>query len=134
MTNPFRDLDLPATAELTDDDVRAAWRRAAAATHPDREDGGEPPAFAAAAAAYAVLRTQAGRRDALADMREGAHGRLTPGPVPSRIRPVRLALRVLAVAAASWLAVAAVGWQPASAAVIAGAVTWLVRTGRRDLA
>ena len=28
--------------DLTDDDVRAAWRRIAAATHPDRDDGGDP--------------------------------------------------------------------------------------------
>ena len=31
-----------AAPELTDDEVRAAWRRAASATHPDRDDGGDP--------------------------------------------------------------------------------------------
>ena len=51
----------------------------------------------------------------------------------ARGRPLRLALRVLVVVVASWLAVAAAGWQPASA-VIAGALTWLLRTGRADLA
>jgi len=48
-------------------------------------------------------------------------------------RPWRLALRALAVAAASYLAVAAAGWEPASAAVMTGALTWLLRTGRADL-
>jgi curved DNA-binding protein CbpA len=147
--SPFGVLDLPASAELTDDDVRAAWRRVAAATHPDRSDGGDPASFAAAAAAYALLRTQAGRAEALADVRAQASGPRAGGRVPSpllrvparafaarriaRGRPWRLALRVLATAAASCLAVAAVGWQPASAAVMAGALTWLVCTGRADL-
>jgi hypothetical protein len=49
-------------------------------------------------------------------------------------RPARLAIRVLAVLAAAGLAVAATGWQPASLAVITGALTWLLRTGRSDLA
>jgi hypothetical protein len=59
------------------------------------------------------------------------------GPVPRLMltgRLVRLGLRTLAAAAACWLAVAAVGWQPASAAVMAGALTWLLRTGRSDRA
>ena len=33
---PFELLGLPASAGVTDEDVRAAWRRIAAATHPDR--------------------------------------------------------------------------------------------------
>jgi curved DNA-binding protein CbpA len=66
--NPFGVLGLPARADLTDDDVRAAWRRLAAATHPDRADGGDPTRFAAAAAAYTVLRTRSGRGEALADL------------------------------------------------------------------
>ncbi len=70
--DPFADLGLPALADLTDDDVRAAWRRIAAATHPDREDGGDPVRFGAAAAAYAVLRTPYGRGEALADLGGGA--------------------------------------------------------------
>ncbi len=131
MTDPFRALGLSAAPDLTDDDVRSAWRQASAATDPDREDGGDPAAFAAAAAAYAVLRTQAGRSDALADLCERPRIR---GPVPSRIAARRLALRMLAVAAACWLAILAVGWQPASAAVITGALTWLLVTGRSDLA
>ena len=49
--DPFRELGLPPRADLSDDDVRAAWRRIAAATHPDRDDGGDPARFGAAAAA-----------------------------------------------------------------------------------
>jgi hypothetical protein len=151
MTSPFDALGLAASAEPSDDDVRAAWRRAAAATHPDRADGGDPAAFAAAAAAYTLLRTAAGRRETLADLRELAGDRAAHDPVPGltrllpptavRIairvrsgRPFRLAVRVLAVIAAGSLAVAAVGWQPASAAIITVALTWLLRTGRADLA
>jgi hypothetical protein len=48
-------------------------------------------------------------------------------------RLARLALRFLAVLLASALAVAGAGWQPASLAVIAGALTWLLRTSRSDL-
>jgi hypothetical protein len=80
-----------------------------------------------------------------------AGGRGAGGPVPGRKyplarpllavvmpiglgRPARLAVRLLAVVAAGALAVVAVGWQPASLAVITGALTWLLRTGRSDLA
>ena len=49
-------------------------------------------------------------------------------------RPLRLAGRLLTAAAAAALAEAATGWQPASAAVITGALTWLLLTGRADLA
>jgi curved DNA-binding protein CbpA len=66
--DPFALLGLPARASLSDEDVRAAWRRIAAATHPDREDGGDPARFGAAAAAYVTLRTSFGRGEALADL------------------------------------------------------------------
>jgi hypothetical protein len=49
-------------------------------------------------------------------------------------RTARLALRLLAVAATVALAIAGAGWQPASLAVITGALTWLCRTARTDLA
>jgi hypothetical protein len=65
--DPFAVLGLAAAPPLTDDDVRAAWRRVAAATHPDRADGGDPARFAEAAAAYTTLRTRSGRGEALAD-------------------------------------------------------------------
>jgi curved DNA-binding protein CbpA len=150
VTGPFDVLGLGASSELTDDDVRSAWRRVAAATHPDREDGGDPAAFAAAAAAYTLLRTAAGRHEALADVREPGGGRVAGGPVPGaswlgsaaatagwRIRhgrPARLATRLLAAAASGAIAVLAAGWQPASAAVLTGALTWLLLTGPHDLA
>jgi hypothetical protein len=153
MTNPFQALDLTAGPYLTstglsDDDVRSAWRRIAAATHPDRADGGDPAAFAAAAAAYTQLRTAAGRAEALGDLAGQAGSRTTSRPVGpplagpvhrlawriGRGRPLRLALRLLAVAAAGALPVVVIGWQPASAAVITGALTWLALTGRADLA
>ena len=73
--DPFAALGLAASPELTDDDVRAAWRRVAAATHPDRSDGGEPPRFADAAAAYTELRTRFGRGEAMADAGVGTRGR-----------------------------------------------------------
>lgn len=137
MMDPFAILGLAASPDLTDDDVRVAWRRVAAATHPDRDDSGDPAAFADAAAAYTALRSRAGRSEALAAERDLPSGGRAGDPVPRRLlagRPARLTLRALAVAAVCWLAVAAVGWQPASAAVITGAVTWLIWTGRSDLA
>jgi hypothetical protein len=67
-SGPFELLGLTASAGVTDEDVRAAWRRIAAATHPDRPDGGDPPRFAAASAAYTMLRTRSGRGEALAEM------------------------------------------------------------------
>lgn len=200
----FGALGLPARADLTDDDVRAAWRRLAAATHPDRADGGDPDRFAAAAAAYTVLRTRSGRGEALADLtaptppprpprpaRSAARSRPagntpppqqprpadrtpppqqprppgntpppqqprpaghTPSPRQSRPagraglwagrllarirrgRPARLLLRIAIAAAVSAGAVAVAGGQPATPAVIVGAVTWLLLTVRRDLA
>src|SRR6202035_2075191 len=63
--DPFGALGLPPDRGLTDDDVRAAWRRIATATHPDRADGGDPAQFAAAARAYSDLRTRFGRNEAL---------------------------------------------------------------------
>jgi curved DNA-binding protein CbpA len=58
--NPFAALGLSARPDLTDEQVRAAWRTTAAATHPDRDDGGSPFRYAAASAAYAALRTPLG--------------------------------------------------------------------------
>jgi hypothetical protein len=136
-SDPFAALGLPASSELTDDDVRAAWRRIAAATHPDRADGGAPAAFAAAAAAYSDLRTRFGRGETLADRGAAAASPAVPAgrwtARVSRGRPVRLVLRVLAAAAICALVVAVNGWRPASPALILGAVIWLVRTGRPDV-
>ncbi len=85
-------------ADLTDDEVRAAWRRIAAATHPDLPDGGDPPRFAAAAAAYATLRTAFGRGEARADLTG-----------PSTPAPHRFARRSLAARAAARAAGLAAG-------------------------
>ncbi len=99
MTSPFDVLGLAASTGLSDDDVRAAWRRAAAATHPDRADGGDPAAFADAAAAYTLLRTAAGRSEAIADLREPGSDAGQRGPVPGLMKLLpgagaRLASRV----------------------------------------
>ena len=148
---PFDVLGLTASDRLSDDDVRAAWRRIAAATHPDRADGGDPEAFARAAAAYTALRTAAARSEVLAELCGPTGGRAAMQPVPGRNRalaqvrkllaarirrgrPLRLAVRLITAAMASALAVASVGWQPASIAVGAGALTWLALTAYRDLA
>jgi hypothetical protein len=143
----FAALGLAADPALTDDEVRMAWRRVAAATHPDRADGGDPAAFAAAAAAYNLLRTTTGRGEVLADATEAA------GPVqrqrgvrwvagqaaglPRRIsagRPLRLIVRVAVTIALSAAALAVAGSTPAGPALVTGALTWLVLTARRDLA
>jgi curved DNA-binding protein CbpA len=162
--DPFRSLGLAPAPDLGDDDIRAAWRRVAAATHPDRADGGDPAVFAAAAAAYTVLRTPTGRGEALADLADSARrprpagllnrppagARSRPGGFPAgafrasgprlllarvrRGRPLVLLLRLTAAAAAACIPVIVAGWQPASFAILAGAATWLAVTGRSDLA
>ena len=126
----FAILGLAARPDLTDDDVRAAWRRIAAAVHPDRADGGDPVRFSAAAAAYTTLRTLDGRREAYADQAAAPRGwsRFRRG------RPAVLVLRTAVAAGVSAGALAVAGPQPASFALIAGALTWLARTGRHELA
>jgi curved DNA-binding protein CbpA len=147
--DPFAALGLPARAGLSDEDVRAAWRRIAAATHPDREDGGDPARFGAAAAAYAQLRTTFWRGEALADLG------LSPGPVrrPGRHRGHRgraaaglagraarltasrsgwgLAARAAVAGAVGAVAFFAAGWSPGTAGVLAGALTWVLIAGLR---
>jgi len=142
--DPFRVLGLEPRADLTDDDVHAAWRRTATATHPDREDGGDPERFAEAAAAYTALRTRFGRGEVLADLtagrsQAGARGwrRVTARTAGSRVwrgRPARLALRIVVALAAGAAAVAAAGPHPAAPALVTGVATWLVLTARHDLA
>jgi hypothetical protein len=135
VTDPFAVLGLGSGTEVTDDDVRAAWRRIATATHPDRADGGDPDRFARAAAAYTDLRTARLRGEARAALIEAAQApeagglgiRLTGG------RPVRLLLRVLLTVAVSVAAVLLAGSGPAGPALVVGAVTWLLVTGRSDL-
>ena len=66
--NPFDALGLPVRRDLTDEQVRGAWRRVATATHPDRADGGDLARYTAATAAYVQLRTPWGRSEAYADV------------------------------------------------------------------
>jgi hypothetical protein len=70
--NPFDALGLPARRDLTDEQVREAWRTIAAATHPDRADGGDLARYTQASAAYAELRTPWSRSEAHADLVERA--------------------------------------------------------------
>ncbi len=152
--NPFAALGLPATAALSDAQVRAAWRDVAAATHPDRDDGGDPAAYAAATSAYAQLRTPWGRTEALADL----PGRVPPGVpspgspagpgpaaaawrsarmLPARIRhgrPRRLAIRALAAIGGAVIALTLIPGTPSAPAVAAGCALWLALTARGDLA
>jgi curved DNA-binding protein CbpA len=149
--NPFTALRLPPAAALTDEDVRAAWRDAAAATHPDRADGGNPPAYAAAAAAYEQLRTPWGRSEALADLAALPH--VPPPPatdslpwhalfalaavLPARIargRPRRLLARAAVAAAAAYAAVLLVPGTPSAPAAAFGCALWWLLTARADLA
>jgi hypothetical protein len=159
--NPFIALGLPEGPDLTDEEVRAAWRAIAAATHPDRADGGDPARYAQASAAYAELRTPWGRSEAYADLLEQARQGpdtvplpvvVAAGPpagswpghplnavsqLPSRVRrgrPLRLLSRAAVAAALSLAVLALVPGQPAAPAGITGLIIWLVLTGRRDLA
>jgi hypothetical protein len=144
--DPFAALGLPARAGLSDEDVRAAWRRIAAATHPDRDDGGDPARFGAAAAAYDTLRTSFGRGEALADLgragrapmaahragQPGAarHARRTGVPRLSVSgRGGRLALRAAAGGGVTAAALVTVGWTPATVGLLAGALTWVALAG-----
>ena len=68
--NPFDALGLPARPDLTDEQVRDAWRKVAAATHPDRPDGGDLARYTQASAAFAELRVPWSRSEAYADVVE----------------------------------------------------------------
>jgi hypothetical protein len=162
--NPFAALGLPERPDLTDEEVRAAWRAIAAATHPDRPDGGDVARYTAATAAYAQLRTGWGRSEAHADLDPGTAGaddtsplpavpgtepspsaapaRVTwqPGAarlLPSRIRhgrPLRLVTRALAAALLSLAVLHLIPGQPAVPALVTGLIIWFLLTGRSDLA
>ncbi len=162
--NPFEALGLPARPDLTDEEVRAAWRAIAAATHPDRADGGDLAAYTAASAAYAELRAPWARSEAYADVAEraaraGQEPDTSPLPVirgadpgsppppwqpllalwqlPARIRrgrPLHLAIRGIVAAALSLLVLHLIPGSPAAPADVLGLILWFVLTGRRDLA
>jgi hypothetical protein len=162
--NPFDALGLPTRRDLTDEQVRAAWHKVAAATHPDRGDGGDPARFAAASAAYAEIRTPWARSEAFADHAglacdgddEPDTSPLPPVPgetlyrpvqpwqplialrqVPARIRrgrPLRLLIRAVIAAALCLAVLALIPGTPAAPADVGGVILWFVLTGRRDLA
>jgi hypothetical protein len=149
--DPFAVLGLPARPDLTDEQVRAAWRAIATTAHPDLA-GGDQARYAAASAAYAALRTPWQRAEAYADLAAGhipppvAPAALTRAHVPSvagvlmipaRIwhgRPRRLACRLLAAAILAVLVTHSGAGTPAVTAVLVGIGTWLLLTGRGDLA
>jgi curved DNA-binding protein CbpA len=130
MTDPFAVLGLPARRDLTDEDVRAAWRRIAAATHPDRDDGGDQARYSSAAAAYDTLRTSFGRGEALADLGLAGPRRAKHAPGPRHAsRAPRIAKRTalsVAIVITALLAAATTGWTPATIALLVGAATWLL--------
>jgi hypothetical protein len=150
VTGPFADLGLPARPDLTDEQVRAAWRAIAATTHPDRPDGGDPARYTAASAAYAVLRTAWGRSEAYADLAAQAPPvmpahhrpprRRLPQSVlllPARVRhgkPLRLSVRVLVAVLLGLVAAHTGTGGPAEAGTITGLAVWLALTVRGDLA
>ena len=111
-TDPFAALGLPARNDLTNEQVRAAWRHIAAATHPDRPDGGDIARYTAAASAYAQLRTQWGRSEAYADQAEAGagYGAVWAGTVPLPVvgddvdeMPARPGAGAARLARAGWL-------------------------------
>ncbi len=160
--DPFEALGLPARPDLPDEQVRAAWRAVAAATHPDRADGGDLARYTAASAAYAELRTGWGRSEAYADLMEQADLAAEPatGPLPAildggpadglprhplaavwefparirRGRPRRLLLRAVIAAALSLLVLQLISGTAAAPADVGGLIGWLGLTARRDLA
>jgi len=150
--NPFQVLGLPVRPDLSDAQVRAAWRAIAAQTHPDRLDCGDTGAYTEAANAYAQLRTAWGRSEAYADLAitdpyvpaSGPQARW-PGQnqwqglllIPTRIRhgrPLRLLTRALVAAVLSLLVLVLIPGQPAGPAVVTGLVTWFFFSARADLA
>jgi hypothetical protein len=139
--DPFRALGLPARAGLSDEEVRAAWKRIAAATHPDRDDGGDAARFGAAAAAYDTLRTSFGRGEALADLglagsaaHAARHARRSVVPGTGSVRRGwRIALRVTAAAGLTLTCVLVAGWTPGTVGLLAGALTWVAVTCRHDV-
>ena len=161
--DPFEALGLPARPDLPDEQVRAAWRAIAAATHPDRPDGGDLARYTAASAAYAELRTPWGRSEAYADLIEQAERASEPatGPLPvipadgalpggaprhplaavwefparvRRGRPGRLLIRAAAAMVLSLVVLQLIPGTAAAPADVSGVILWFALTGRKDLA
>src|SRR5216684_2464615 len=147
--DPFAALGLPPGPDLSDEQVRAAWRAIATVTHPDRPDGGNPARYAAASAAYTTLRTRWGRSEAYADLAAatpGLRGRVIPPAtvvrvpaartrlspwraallLPARIRhgrPARLSMRIVAAAALAFVALHSGAGTPPVAGLLTGIAT-----------
>jgi hypothetical protein len=154
VSNPFAALGLPARPDLTDEQIRAAWRAIAAATHSDRADGGNPARYTAASAAYAVLRTAWGRSEAYADLTAQAPPTAPPPArvrrrpprqrllravtlLPGRVRhgrPLRMVVRVVAAVLLGVLTSRSGAGGAAEAGTVAGLGVWLLLTVRGDLA
>src|SRR5215469_1922316 len=101
--DPFTVLGLPAGPGLSDEQVRAAWRSIATATHPDRPGGGDPARYAAASAAYALLRTAWGRSEAYADQAAQTPPLAATAPRPAaRVAPRWLARPIALAPARIW--------------------------------
>ena len=153
--NPFAALGLHARPDLTDDQVRDAWRPIAAATHPDRADGGDPAPTPPPAPPTRSLRTPWGRSEAYADLAArtipadvaaspGRPARLAGAAAgrgctcPARIRhgrPRRLAVRIAGRRPARRRRRCTPGpAPPPSPRCLTGIGTWLALTGRADLA
>lgn len=151
--NPFAALGLDARPDLTDTQVRDAWRAIAAATHPDLPGGGDPDTYAAASAAYAALRAPWARSEAYADLLAAAvpasppplrqaprpAARLLPALalIPARIRhgrPLALAARTTGGFILGTAVLHSGAAPPAIAAGLTGLILWLVLTARGDLA
>ena len=154
MTDPFTILGPRVRPDLTDEQVRTAWRSIAAATHPDRPSGGDPARYAAASAAYAALRTPWARSEAYADLVSQAPRAASPaaraGPrppgvklarlvwlLPARIghgRPLRLLARIVIAAGLALVVARSGAGGPPIAGILAGLALWLGITARADLA
>jgi hypothetical protein len=151
--NPFQVLGLPVRADLSDAQVRTAWRDIAAQTHPDRPDGGDVATYTAAATAYSQLRTGWGRSEAYADLAvtephipppatpppRWPGGSLGPAMVliPARIRhgrPLRLVARAVAATLLCLLVLALLPGQASGPAIVTGLIVWFFFTARADLA
>jgi len=144
--SPFRALGLPERPDLTDEQVRAAWRNIAAATHPDRPDGGDLARYTAASAADLGDQADDGPATVPIPVIPGAGPPALAPPwqpllalaqVPARIssgRPLRLAIRGLIAAALALIVLQLIPGTPAAPADVIGLILWFILTGRKDLA
>ena len=154
--NPFTVLGLPTDPDVSDEQVRAAWRAIAAATHPDRPDGGNVHALHRRRHRLRPAPHRVGTIEAYADLTTDLPGTVAPAPGPppagrtpcgpardgraaSRPAsgtdgPATLLLRAVLTALLSLAVVNLLPGQPSGPAVVTGLITWFVLTARGDLA